>query len=349
MHALFPSMRNVTMHLATVVWQMCRSAGYRDATEKRHDFVINAAGHSGEVWEALRLMHDKHGSFDDLVRKGGLANAHALVRSYIQLLSTSSDGQLLLMMLPDWCEYGFPVVSLGHKFAASLLVTRPPGEALSELQTPFRSFRIDVPNHMLFITDAKGNELDVATIYAAKMPHLGRPEPTWAYVAYTEAQTALWCYHHDISYLLSGDIISPDLPPSMKAFELDMTDVDSRASGLIGRLFVNTCLAMLDPARIKKIGKSHRTPATPGNNRECPHPTARVFEVSAPVRHNFKDAVATYLRKGGSSPSLQHVVAGHWKNQAHGPKMRDRKLIYVEPYWRGPEDAAIAVRPHKLL
>lgn len=35
----------------------------------------------------------------------------------------------------------------------------------------------------------------------------------------------------------------------------------------------------------------------------------------------------------------QHVVRGHWKWQAHGTGLRDRKRIHVEPYWRGPQGA----------
>lgn len=40
------------------------------------------------------------------------------------------------------------------------------------------------------------------------------------------------------------------------------------------------------------------------------------------------------------------LVRGHWKNQAHGPGMTLRKLIHVEPYWRGPEMAELVDRPY---
>ncbi|WNZ59872.1 hypothetical protein QEG98_28120 [Myxococcus sp. MxC21-1] len=32
-------------------------------------------------------------------------------------------------------------------------------------------------------------------------------------------------------------------------------------------------------------------------------------------------------------------VSGHWKRQPHGQALAERKLIWVQPYWRGPEDA----------
>lgn len=39
------------------------------------------------------------------------------------------------------------------------------------------------------------------------------------------------------------------------------------------------------------------------------------------------------------------LVSGHWKEQAHGPQRSLRKLIHVEPYFRGPEMADLVDRP----
>jgi len=33
-------------------------------------------------------------------------------------------------------------------------------------------------------------------------------------------------------------------------------------------------------------------------------------------------------------------VRGHYRNQVHGPGHRDRKLIWIEPFWKGPENGA---------
>ena len=34
------------------------------------------------------------------------------------------------------------------------------------------------------------------------------------------------------------------------------------------------------------------------------------------------------------------------KSQAHGPSGQLRKMIWVQPYWKGPEDAVILRRAH---
>jgi len=37
---------------------------------------------------------------------------------------------------------------------------------------------------------------------------------------------------------------------------------------------------------------------------------------------------------------------GHWKSQAHGPGRLERKIIFVEPYWRGPDAAEVINKPY---
>ena len=58
------------------------------------------------------------------------------------------------------------------------------------------------------------------------------------------------------------------------------------------------------------------------------------------------DVAKEAVRRGKRGPSgaewklrMQHVVRGHWKMQAYGPKHSLRKRLWVEPYMRGPEGA----------
>lgn len=37
---------------------------------------------------------------------------------------------------------------------------------------------------------------------------------------------------------------------------------------------------------------------------------------------------------------------GHWKSQAHGPGRMERKIIFIEPYWRGPDAAEVINKPY---
>lgn len=43
----------------------------------------------------------------------------------------------------------------------------------------------------------------------------------------------------------------------------------------------------------------------------------------------------------GHKPTVRTLVSGHWKMQACGPRWTERKLIRVEPFWRGPMDGPV--------
>lgn len=68
------------------------------------------------------------------------------------------------------------------------------------------------------------------------------------------------------------------------------------------------------------------------------------------TRLNASEAVG---RPKGTIPaswslSIRQEVAGHFKLQAYGPQSSLRRMIWVSPYERGPEDAPIKPRAHRL-
>jgi hypothetical protein len=78
-------------------------------------------------------------------------------------------------------------------------------------------------------------------------------------------------------------------------------------------------------------------------------PTAWVFQMTDDVNVDCREWVTSFMRGNkGTRPSLQTLVRGHHKRQAHGPSNTLRKWITVEPYWRGPDDAPIAVKAHLI-
>lgn len=61
-----------------------------------------------------------------------------------------------------------------------------------------------------------------------------------------------------------------------------------------------------------------------------------------------KDGRVLTYEKSDRAVSVRHLVRGHWKMQAYGPERQDRKHIFVEPYWRGPELAEMVERDYVL-
>ena len=50
----------------------------------------------------------------------------------------------------------------------------------------------------------------------------------------------------------------------------------------------------------------------------------------------------------GREIEVRFRVSGHWKNQPHGAQNLLRKLIWVEPYWKGSEDSPLKLSTYKL-
>ncbi len=50
----------------------------------------------------------------------------------------------------------------------------------------------------------------------------------------------------------------------------------------------------------------------------------------------------------GSKVTVRTRVTGHWRNQAYGPGWQERKIIWIEPFWRGPEDGIVGPSTHEM-
>lgn len=48
----------------------------------------------------------------------------------------------------------------------------------------------------------------------------------------------------------------------------------------------------------------------------------------------------------GGKPSVRFMVRGHWRNQAHGTGNAERKLIWIRPFYKGPDVAGSINKPY---
>lgn len=51
----------------------------------------------------------------------------------------------------------------------------------------------------------------------------------------------------------------------------------------------------------------------------------------------------------GYELSVRYVVRGHWRQQPHGPGGTQRKLIWIAPYWKGPEWGEVVKRDYVVM
>jgi hypothetical protein len=117
-------------------------------------------------------------------------------------------------------------------------------------------------------------------------------------------------------------------------------------------LIVNTALAMSDPRNVTEAHQGrvrHKMNSAFGGRTE-PEPTCRTYVLGKNIQlsTDLRPELRRYLSGERRSPNVQVLVSGHYKMQPHGPRSTLRKLIWREPFWRGPEDAPIPIRSHVL-
>lgn len=279
----------------------------------------------------------------------------------------AAEGRLRLSM-GRWGASGLPLVKpFDANWVASMCATNVSPEYLDMLRLPWPSFAIACPpgtglrfglsdprpETARLPGDRKGlnEDSEVSVVYVtAVIPELGekvladRPElydgrERWLHIqSYTPGQWKRAAYMFRKMSELGDDLTTS---------ELDREEAQYlRCQKMVSKLVAGVLMAMhAGQFRTTSGGKKRAA-------RRGALPSCTEFAVGVPVRVRTVDFVREYVSKGPRKMlgprTLQTLVRGHWKNQPYGTGSTSRKFIHVEPYWRGPDDAPIAVRPHIL-
>jgi hypothetical protein len=239
-------------------------------------------------------------------------------------------------------QQGSPRVILDDQLAASLIATNVGLESAELIKPPWKAFIIELPPGLLTY-DFEGE----LRSYQRVLIH---------YVDYgTSTQWSYW--FRELNEVGGAPGVFAKATTEKMILD-DWNEVDSRVDDqqsrvgyLVGRLILSLCLALSDPTtttlREQKRSKGR------GSRFRTPHstPDPRNFFVGRPITVDCRPAIRDFLSNTGKkngSINVQTLVRGHWKHQAHGVGRALRKLIHVEPYWKGPEDAKILIRPTRV-
>lgn len=233
-----------------------------------------------------------------------------------------------------WAECGFPQIIIDDSLFASLALTSIPSELVPRAGLPWNYFIVRIPTAFQPVVPELGpRPVAYMQVCPARTPDGGLGpllllKPIDMKAAATCGLNALadaLVEHDDILLFDHGKTVA----------------FDDSATLLLRRVFVG---AILELDRSGCISSSVRPTGRDGRGV----PKAWTFRLTRAVRIDCRAALSDAIHGHGKAPTIQTLVRGHWKNQVHGPRATQRKLIHVEPYWRGPEDAPIAVRPHTL-
>ncbi len=215
-----------------------------------------------------------------------------------------------------WMRSGFAKLEIGHKLAASLALTDVPDDI--EVQAPWAAWSLVVP------PDLFGDE-GVARV---------------------------WCEGTEVRFVVGhdGTVIGPITRDMMR--RKTNQPVGHALALALDSLVRGCCLALSNPEDYKKH-KAGAAASRPKHQRsgEPDFGQAR-FMLSAPItidmRQHLLDILQGKKHGGGGSPTVQFLVRGHWRNQAHGPHRSLRKQIRIEAFWKGPEEARLLLRNYKV-
>lgn len=76
--------------------------------------------------------------------------------------------------------------------------------------------------------------------------------------------------------------------------------------------------------------------------------STQLYVLGKPVRCDVTEGLRRYLGGEGKSPTVRFMVRGHYRNQACGPAQTQRKIIWIQPHWKGDDGAPILARPHAV-
>lgn len=246
-----------------------------------------------------------------------------------------------------WAKFGYPTVILSPDQVAAFALSDVPVSVATSLRLPWPAFLVQVPSGSL---PTGGNEVvrisftwvDVGPSEERRVMRYFNERGGILRVHLRADQsdgTMLWATHKDM----------PDFA-AVTARDtyglLEMNSAEDRALALAKNVVLNTLVA-LDTRDGKEIQRTRkvRVPRAPKKVLV----DTRLFVVGTPVKVGHKRTVRDYL--SGTIDRVytaRWLVRGHWRNQACGPNRSERKHVFIEPYWKGPEGGPLRVRSHEL-
>lgn len=247
-----------------------------------------------------------------------------------------------------WAENAFATLAPAHKLAASLMATTVSPEVVTEAKMPWPCFSIIVPAGLLRFSNGD-LEPELLLVYEMADGHI---------VIFLFDKVTL----EQISWRADScaDLGNTDLVSSYKKLIRETPELaectvpsevedrpENRATQLISRLVYGLIVELDQPKYRDQILLGPRRPKNPSRGSDLPK--CWTFQVTRDVQVDCRPWVTTFLSgEEGKRPELQTLVRGHHKRQVYGPERKLRKWIHIEPYWRGPDDAPIAVRDLKI-
>lgn len=260
--------------------------------------------------------------------------------------------------LARWYQGGLPRIRLSHGLAAQLALTDPTGIEADEVRMPFPCYVLEFPFPQGPIVLDDGKEDAVAMLVMDyRLPDkpvtFGGPFDSLAQILTRLAAMRVesqWIHRKIHALLYAGSAALEIAVPLQRAISFPaaapgVPDRDRRAGLLAQRIVVNLALY------VKHVDSLSGTSGTGGKTVNHEHGlTSLLYEIGTEVKleRPLRDAARAFCMRGEAHKKWKldkrFIVRGHWKRQPCGPGATERRLRFVEPYWKGPADAPVVAR-----
>lgn len=262
-----------------------------------------------------------------------------------------------------WADSGYTTLRSSHSYAAALMATTA-GPISAGTLLPWKALRAEIPGGLL-VDPESGAEFRWCYLQllseGSALPEIAMAAGNGCCslaISSLKAGGLYWDETAPIDRLHYRGRIGGDLNDVLHARsgELDwfdgtpmpMDEVKQRVM-LLAVNYVSGLLYTLQHTHHWTASThAHGTHASRG--RRAP-PNHRNVVVGRPIAVNLSQEVRA-LSRGESRQScpamFQSLVRGHYKRQFFGEARAHRKVIWVEPYWRGPEGAPLLARPYRF-
>lgn len=259
----------------------------------------------------------------------------------LKVILTTPGEQCWALWCARWIDQGCPRVVFDATYASLLMATDVGKDMIDKVVFPWKAFLMELPENLLSIKDEEKVEHGISRVLVHKVFD-GTGKERINIVALTNNGLQLWRHGVPVESLAT----TMTRKENIWDIGIECDSWDGRVLSLLGRLVISLCVCLSDPDNYRKQNRKKGRSASLRQRRFSGLPEIQTFVVGKPVKINCHSAIRAYLvgQKKGSSPTVQFLVRGHWKYQPYGPKHSKRKLIRIDPYWKGPETAHILTK-----
>lgn len=242
-----------------------------------------------------------------------------------------------------WAEDGFTMLEASDDFfSASLMCTSSAGLLLTDLRLPAEVIVFVLPKNLLNFSYAR---LVTGTLgYASLTGYGNNPIEHSAELISETLDELLFADPEGVfgKFMEGSENLYARQNQQDPIYCRRYASIEERKEfGVLRNLVVGLLLAY----QVKRNWKYEGLQLARAKKVRGLKPSHRLAVLGRPVKADMRDAVKRYLNGSSKrSPSFQYVVRGHYRNQPHGPSRTLRRLQWIEPFWKGPEDGLIHAR-----